>query len=580
MTEEMLVGTSACIKIRVRVYGLVHNPNIKRVGGLKIPSSASSLLPSMDLPPCADYLRKRGYSCTFADEQESSYSHQFLMIQPPTMSLGRVRDRIMHQFAKLYPEEGPIVCDRLRDAQDCDLDDDFLLGQVVSMDGILMAVCRNSAAKEKVQIHAPIPRSSSRNLLTPPSHFDDSSSTEASPILSETNSEHSKPSEMKTSKPSSGKRFKDAKDTFSSNLYKTESEIRSNHVESGAIQNSAKAKGFRKKGKKVDDDKTVAKNTCSMEQVIAVHAASGKDSYEALTSAAAATTSSSSRTQETPRDPVLSEHTSEPTFENSPKQLQGSNIEKSSLTPIETKSISESYSVCISASGADSSALGTKLEGWCDGSAETCAHPSHHQSFAMQERGVDEENSVGSVGFRKSLLVNDAAVHMEPLESASPGDSTLASKGSLLTQIQLVVPAGRIPVSNDAVSPAPANPKPILSGIASIIQASCSDSEDSSDDEGPLLIPIIRSESVCSTLSQIAEDQKREAGVAAPIGEPDVLSKPRVSLTELTKELKRVNPVIPQVIKTKALQSMAATRPNHKDRRPPAKFPKHPAAPK
>lgn len=584
MTEEMLVGASACIKIRVRVYGLVHNPNIKRVGGLKGPSSASSLLPSMDLPPCADYLRKRGYSCTLADEQESSYSHQFLLIQPPVMSLGKLRDRIMHQFAKLYPEEGPIVCDRLRDVQDCDLDDDFLLGQVVSMDGVLMAVCRNSAAREKVQIHAPIPRSSSRNLLTPPGHFDDSSSTEASPILSETNAEHSKPSKVKpskvkASKPSSGKKFKEAKDTFSSNLYKTESEIRSNHVESSAIQHSAKAKRFGKKGKKFDDDKTVAKNTCSMEQVRSVPAASGKDSYEALTSAAAAATSSS-RTQESPRDSVLFEHTSEPTFENSPKQLPGSNNAMSSIVSIETNSIPESYSVCISASRADSSALGTKSEGWCDESAETSAHPSHHPSLVMQERGVDEENSVGSVGFRKALLANDAAVHMEPLESASPVDSAIASKGSPLTQTQLVVPAGQIIVINDAVPPAPADPKPILSGIASIIQASCSDSEDSSDDEGPLLIPIIRSESVCSTLSQIAEDQKREAGAAAPIEEPDVLSKPRVSLTELTKELKRVKPVIPQVIKTKALESMAASRPNHRDRRPPTKFPKHPAAPK
>lgn len=144
------------------------------VGSRPALSHSHPLLPSGELTPYAELLRKRSLArLNHSDEgiTGNTYSHQFLLLLSSAgISLGEAKIQIRRQFARLYPEEGSVKVVRLRDEQDCDLDDDFILGHVFSSGSIVMAICqytaeRSFSAAEQTQISflPPVPRT----ILTP-----------------------------------------------------------------------------------------------------------------------------------------------------------------------------------------------------------------------------------------------------------------------------------------------------------------------------------------------------------------------------------------------------------------------------
>ncbi|PJF19391.1 hypothetical protein PSACC_00791 [Paramicrosporidium saccamoebae] len=150
------------IRLRVRIYGLSEGVVTKRlalVGGA-CRSSYERWQP-LELP-FAEHLRKRAYART---DDEDGFSHQFLCIASLDMTLRDVRELVRKQFCKLYPGEGLIRVLRLRDEFDCDLDDDFLVGQLYSSEAVLLAVCQCASHEES--------HDSGRTFFTPISHTED-----------------------------------------------------------------------------------------------------------------------------------------------------------------------------------------------------------------------------------------------------------------------------------------------------------------------------------------------------------------------------------------------------------------------
>lgn len=590
MTREMPAGLAACIKLRVRVYGLDPNPNIKRFSILGGEKAAVSWWPAADLPPYADFSRKRGYAGSSAEDAEPSYSHQFLMILPPNIPLGHVRGSIVQHFAKLYPEERPITVDRLRDEQDCDLDDDFFLGQVVSDKGMLIAVCQHAAAAEGTALHAPLPCGSSRPLLTPLSHFGEASPSDVSPVLDErplqpdekrlksSSDKQDKRSrkrsptiprddpensvdlaiiEEEDSPPKSkGKSKRRAREKASKDAHEKATEALSREQVEPMIADPRGERSEPSTSSKVED----AAQKVTIESSILPSQSSGKKTGSCIESAPArakcSDSSSAQRTARSRKNRVMkaSPTSIEPASDFQPHSKGAAQCSKHPGTTLEaegleSRSDKDSHHPCHTHAPSDA---GTSAVG----------HEPHAQSKItprldppLDTTPVDEVPATGPVP------------HMRPIAESPPAEMLASAHPHL---------------------PEPATPRPILSGIASIIQDSCTDSEDSSEDEGSTVIPVVRSESVCSTLSQMAEEQKRVAGdeatdtvtVTSMSMEPDSLSKPRLSLTELTREFKKVSTTVPQAIKTKALESMSAAKSTHPDRRAPPKFPRKPGPPK
>lgn len=149
------------LKLRVRIFGLPEHVSDRRLM-LNGCMPLAGFTERSGLPSMSGLLRKR--PVPRYQDADSSFSHQFLCLVPFSITFRETRQYIQRQFMKLYPEDGFVVVKRLRDEHDCDLDDDYRVGEVFSNESVILAICSACETAE------PEP---TRPFLTPLSHVEE-----------------------------------------------------------------------------------------------------------------------------------------------------------------------------------------------------------------------------------------------------------------------------------------------------------------------------------------------------------------------------------------------------------------------
>lgn len=151
---------------------------------------------SQSLPP---FQPDSSFGPISAEYQDFFIQKQFVIFASPLEHLFDVKVTIQTMYHKLYPEEHPIDIKRLRDQHNCDLDDDFMVGEVLSTgEDSFLAVCEYGgvfmnempAKKNRLEeepIKQPLAvRPVDRCMATPLSTVDEMIKEEAEPLFNTT----------------------------------------------------------------------------------------------------------------------------------------------------------------------------------------------------------------------------------------------------------------------------------------------------------------------------------------------------------------------------------------------------------
>lgn len=118
-------------------FGLMAHPSKRACLSIDEISTAS----------CAEPLE---YSSGVSNYNVGTIVHQFLVLANPFDSLKDLRGLIQEKYRKLYPNETPPTFPYLRDENGCDLDDDYMVGEVYESNDIVIILSTSTISSNGV----------------------------------------------------------------------------------------------------------------------------------------------------------------------------------------------------------------------------------------------------------------------------------------------------------------------------------------------------------------------------------------------------------------------------------------------